>query len=107
VRIYNPDDGERQWVCGHWNGSPIEIGVTPVLHDVPDTEVVHHHPYAEYYIVTHGSGALEVNGERVPLVAGSVVMVESGERHRVVDVGPEGVRWIVVKERSVPGSKLV
>lgn len=78
-----------------------------MLHDVPDTEVVHHHPYAEYYIVTHGAGALEVDGEHVPLVAGSVVMVEAGERHRVAAVGPEGVRWIVVKEKSVPNSKVV
>lgn len=106
MRVYPAPEG-RAWVCGHWNGSPVEIGLGGMLTNVPDGEVLHHHPYAEYYVVTHGRGEVEVDGERVALVAGSVVMVEAGERHRVVSVGPDGVQWIVIKERSEPDSKFV
>ncbi len=51
---------------------------------------------------------LEVEEQRVPLRGGTVVMVEPGERHRVVFVDPEvGARWVIIKERSEPNSKHV
>ena len=51
---------------------------------------------------------LEVEDQRVPLRGGTVVMVEPGERHRVVFVDPEvGARWVIIKERSEPNSKHV
>ena len=107
MRTYTAADGERHWICGHWNGSPLEIGVGGHLFAVPEDEVTHHHPYSEYYVVLEGSGVVEVEGKQVPLEAGSVVMVEAGERHSVVEVSPEGVKWIVIKERSEPGGKLL
>lgn len=93
--------------CGHWNGSPVEIGVTEVLLEVPSTERLHYHNYHEYYVILQGDGSLEVDGSVVPLQAGSVVMVEPGEQHKVVDVGSSGVRWVIIKERSEPNSKHV
>jgi hypothetical protein len=36
-----------------------------------------------------------------------VVMVEPGERHKVASVGEAGARWVVIKERSEPGTKYV
>lgn len=91
--------------CGHWNGSPVEIGVTELLTDVPGTECMHYHDYHEYYVVLEGEGCLEVDGSLVSLSAGSTVMVEPGEKHRVVSVGPMGIRWVIIKERSEPDSK--
>jgi hypothetical protein len=41
----------------------------------------------------------------MPLQAGATVMVEPGERHRVVSVGPMGIRWVIIKERLEPDSK--
>jgi mannose-6-phosphate isomerase-like protein (cupin superfamily) len=92
--------------CGHWNGSPVEIG-EGFLRAVPDSEVRHKHPYHEFYVVLEGEAELEVAGERVPLRAGSVVMVEPGEWHEVVSVSDQGARWVIIKERSEPDSKVV
>jgi len=94
------------WVCGHWNGSPVEIGMGPRI-EVGSYDVMHHHPYCEYYVVLEGEAELEVEGEQVPLRAGVVVMVEPGERHMVTSVGDGGAHWIVIKERSAPGTKHV
>ncbi len=91
--------------CGHWNGSPVEIGVTEVLHDVPSSEQLHFHDYHEYYVILEGEGALEVDNSIIRLEAGSTVMVEPGEKHQVVAVGRDGIRWVIIKERSIPDSK--
>lgn len=93
--------------CGHWNGSPVEIGLTEILFEVPETECLHFHDYHEYYVVLHGSGVLEVDGHNVPLQEGTTVMVQPGEHHQIVDVGSDGIRWVIVKERSEPDSKHV
>ncbi len=92
------------WVCGHWNGSPLAIGMG-LRSEVGSGEVRHHHPYREYYVVLEGVAELDVEGTQVPLRAGIVVMVEPGERHRVVCVGEAGARWVVIKERSEPDTK--
>jgi mannose-6-phosphate isomerase-like protein (cupin superfamily) len=95
--------------CGHWNGSPIEIGFLPTrLRQVPDSDVLHYHDYYEYYVMLEGSAELEVEGQSVPLRADSIVMVEPGGRHRVRFVDPElGARWVIITQRSEPNSKHV
>jgi quercetin dioxygenase-like cupin family protein len=104
LRIYQRTDSHL--FCGHWNDSPVEIGLlTRILRQVPSHEQNHYH---EYYLVLEGNAALTVEGETVPLVAGSLVMVEPGERHHVSWVDPDlGVRWAIIKERSEPDSKHV
>jgi hypothetical protein len=32
-------------------------------------------------------------------------MVEPGEKHQVVSVGSNGIRWVIIKEHSLPDSK--
>ena len=93
--------------CGHWNGSPVEIGVTETLLNVPSTEQLHYHNYHEYYVILEGSGTLEVDDRPVPLKEGTTIMVQPGERHRVISVGERGIRWVIIKERSEPDSKYV
>jgi len=92
-------------MCGHWNGSPVEIGLTELLTRVPETECLHYHDYHEYYVVLEGEGELEVDGSVIALKAGATTMVAPGEKHQVVGVGPHGIRWVIIKERSVPHSK--
>lgn len=46
-------------LCGHWNGSPLEIGLTPLLDEVPTGEVLHRHEYHEYFVVLDGTGSLK------------------------------------------------
>ena len=94
------------WICGHWNGSPLAIG-SGLRSEVGTGEARHHHPYREYYVVLEGTAELEVEGELVQLRAGTVVMVEPGERHMVVAVGQAGARWVVIQERSEPDTKYV
>jgi len=107
VRIY--EEAENPWRCGYWNGSPIEIALTTgVMTRIPAGEAYHYHDFHEYYVVLYGRATLCVEGEDVPLEAGIVVMVQPGERHRVVWIDPDaGTRWIVIKERSAPGSKII
>jgi mannose-6-phosphate isomerase-like protein (cupin superfamily) len=101
--------GDSHLFCGHWNGSPVEIGFLPEpLRRVPEGEVLHYHDYCEYYVMLDGFAELEVEGETVPLQADTVVMVEPGERHRVRCVDPDvGARWVIIKQRSEPNSKHV
>lgn len=49
MRIYAK--GESHLLCGHWNGSPLEIGVTPVLRAVPAGEALHRHPFHEHHVI--------------------------------------------------------
>lgn len=94
--------------CGHWNGSPLEIGVTQTLKAIPPREVYHYHEYHEYYVILQGRGRLNVEGREVPLEAQTVVMVQPRERHRVSWVDTEeGIQWVIIKERSAPESKIV
>jgi quercetin dioxygenase-like cupin family protein len=107
MRIYHKSEesgSDPVWVCGHWNGSPIEIDMG-LRYEIGSSEVRHYHPYREYYIVLEGAAELEVEGTPLSLLAGMVVMVEPGERHRVVSVGEAGARWVVIKERSEPDTK--
>jgi quercetin dioxygenase-like cupin family protein len=109
MQIYHKSEASGDgpaWVCGHWNGSPIQIGMG-LRSEVGSGEIRHYHPYREYYVVLAGAAELEVEGERVPLHAGMIVMVEPGERHRVMAVGETGAHWVVIQERSEPDTKFV
>jgi hypothetical protein len=44
MRIY--DERSSHLFCGHWNGSPVEIGEGRVM-EVPSGEVRHNHPVSE------------------------------------------------------------
>lgn len=107
MRLY--EAGDSHLYCGHWNGSPVEIGLPrEPLMAVPAVEALHYHHYHEYYVMLEGRAELEVEGEIVPLRPGVVVMVEPGEKHRIVSVDAEvGARWVIIKERSEPNSKHV
>ena len=109
MKIYRKSkesEDEPTWVCGHWNGSPIEIGMG-FRSEVGIGEVRHYHPYREYYVVIEGAAELEVEGTIVALSTGMVVMVEPGEHHRVASIGETGARWVVIKERSEQNTKFL
>jgi len=106
MNIYRRVNGHL--LCGHWNGSPVEIGLNGVMKSVPRGEAYHFHEYHEYYVILRGRGALNVEGRGVPLEADTVVMIPLGERHCVTWVDPdEGIQWVIIKERSAPDSKMV
>lgn len=106
MHIYQKTDSH--FFIGHWNGSPVEIGLVQILKAILPSEVYHYHEYHEYYVILHGKGMLNVEGRNVPLEANTIVMVQPGERHRVSWIDPEeGIGWVIVKERSAPNSKIV
>ena len=106
MQIYRKTDSP--WRCGFWNGSPLEIAITGIFKAVRPDERYHYHDYHEYYVVLHGRAMLHVEGRDVPMEADTVIMVQPGERHRIVWVDSEmGVQWVVIKERSVPDGKIV
>ncbi|MCJ7825510.1 MAG: cupin domain-containing protein [Anaerolineales bacterium] len=92
--------------CGRWNDSPVEIGMTELVRQVPGSEAYHFHPYHEYYLFLEGNGEMNVEGKRVPLEAGMLLMVEPGEKHEIASIDAmQGLRWVIIKERSTPDSK--
>ncbi len=106
MRVYPKTDGP--WVCGHWNGSPLEIIMAKGLRAVPADEANRYHAYHEYSIILGDGGILVVEEHEIPLKADTVVMVSPGERHRLTRGDPDaGLRWIVVKERSAPDGKIL
>jgi mannose-6-phosphate isomerase-like protein (cupin superfamily) len=104
VKIYEKKNSHL--FCGHWNGSPVEIG-EGCLTAVPESEVRHKHTYHEYYVFLEGAAQLEVNRKIIPISAGMVIMVEPGEWHQIISISDTGARWIIIKERSEPNSKLL
>ena len=105
MKIFEQEDSPL--FCGHWNGSPVEIGIGR-LRAVPPGEAFHYHEYYEYYVVLNGNAKLNVDGKEYDLAGNSVVMVESGEKHEVTWVDPElGCEWIIIKQKSIPGSKIL
>ena len=111
MKLYSPADSppaHRHLLCGHWNGSPLEIGVSGLAKHIPHGEVYHYHEYHEYYIFLQGRGALVVNGREIPIEGGQVLMVEPREPHRFAWIDPEvGLQWVIVKEKSAADSKVI
>jgi quercetin dioxygenase-like cupin family protein len=106
MRVYSR--GDSHLLCGHWNGSPLEIGLTGRLTALPQGETYHAHPFREYFVVLEGRGAVLVDGRRVDVEAESAVMIEAEEPHRWLWIDPDaGIRWVLVKESSGPHAKTV
>lgn len=92
--------------CGHWNGSPVEIGMSELIHQVPETEAYHFHHYHEYYLILEGFGEMNIEGEMISLEAGTLIMLEPGEKHEIVSIdSKQGLRWVIIKQQSTPASK--
>lgn len=106
MKVYSKTGSGPAWICGHWNGSPLEIGMG-LRKEIGNNEVMHSHPYREYYIAIEGEAQLQVGHDQVRLTPGSVMMVEPGEEHMVSSIAKDGAFWIVVKERSEPGTKVI
>src|SRR5438105_13822489 len=73
----------------------LELGVYVLVAPEPDRQQPHEDD--EVYVVLEGSGALEVEGERVDLREGQAVFVPAGADHRFV--GYEQLAVLVVFAR--------
>ena len=101
MKVYKKTD--KNILCGHWNDSPVEIGLTHILKSLPKEEKLRHHNYYEYYVILDGALKLEVNKKVVKAKKETVVMVAPKEKHRIVWIDPkQGAKWVIIKQESVP-----
>ena len=106
MRVYKKD--KSHLLCGHWNGSEIEIGLTENLKSIPGNNQLHYHPYKEYYLIIEGKGAIQVEDRIVSLSKDMLLMVDSYEKHKWHSIDPfVGIKWVIIKEKSIPDSKLI
>ena len=100
--------GSSHLLCGYWNGSGVEIGLTENLKSIPAGDQLHYHTYREYYLILEGKGAIEVENKIISLSKDTLLVVEPHEKHKWDSIDPiVGIRWVIIKEKSLPDSKIV
>jgi AraC-like DNA-binding protein len=99
----DPSDGAHRWGCFD-EMLPISkaAGGIAWLHrgntyDHPR----HRHTALEMNLVASGRGCYEVDGQRHPLVAGSVLWIRPGEKHYLEERSEDFVMWILAAEASL------
>jgi mannose-6-phosphate isomerase-like protein (cupin superfamily) len=78
----------------------LELGVYVLVAPEPDHQQPHEDD--EVYVVLDGTGVLEVEGEQVPVTAGTAVFVEAGADHRFTAY--EHLSVLVIFERRPAGN---
>lgn len=58
--------------------------------------VAHHHKWEHELVVTKGRGLAIVDGKRIPLRPGVVLLVEDGEEHQFVQHGVAPLKFLTV-----------
>jgi len=58
--------------------------------------VAHHHRWEHELVVTSGRGLAIVDGKRIPLRPGVVLLVEDGEEHQFVQHGAAPLKFLTV-----------
>jgi mannose-6-phosphate isomerase-like protein (cupin superfamily) len=53
-------------------------------HDGPDGRDYHVHPDCEAFVILQGTGMVEIDGSKHPLVMGDIVVAEPGEDHHLI-----------------------
>ena len=95
-------DKPKGWFYGPWNSNvPIPVGYA---NEGINEKHVHRQMY-EIYLVACGSSTAEVNGERVMLRAGDVLVVEPGETHTFLESSADYLHF-VIQTPFVKGDKV-
>ena len=106
MKLY--EKGKSHLLCGHWNGSKIEIGLTENLKSIPGANELHYHTYREYYLIIEGRGSIQVEDRIISLSKDTLLAVDPYEKHKWHSIDPShGIRWVIIKEESRPDSKIV
>ncbi len=92
-------------VCGIKQGSPLKINYVKVK-EVSSQDTSHYHPLGqEYYIYLKGKAILEVEGKHIDASTGDIILVEAGERHRVLQI-IEPVECLVIRTNHSLGDRI-
>lgn len=93
--------GGKGWFVGPWNSPvPVPIGWADEGVDEPHR----HQQMYEVYLVARGESVAVVDGQRVPLRAGDMLLVEPGEAHTFSSSSQDYLHF-VVQTPFVPGDK--
>jgi mannose-6-phosphate isomerase-like protein (cupin superfamily) len=76
----------------------LELGVYVLV--APEADRQQPHDDDEVYVVLEGSGALEIEGQRVPVERGHTIFVPAGAEHRFVGYVGLSVLVVFSKERT-------
>ena len=97
------EDADKGWYLGPWNSElPIPVGYANRGVDERHCHAQMH----EIYLVACGRSEVIVEGRRLTLQAGDVLLVEPGEVHTFVDSSADYFHF-VVQAPFVPGDKVI
>ena len=86
------DQSGKGWIAGPWNSDvPVAVGYADTGVDDPHT----HDSMYEVYFVARGTSSAVVDGHRVDLHAGDVLIVEPGEAHMFVNSSADSLHFVV------------
>jgi quercetin dioxygenase-like cupin family protein len=90
--FHKEEQAAKGWFVGPWNSSiPVAVGYANEGINEPHF----HTDMFEVYLVAQGRSTALVDGERVVLEAGSVLVVEPGEVHTFVEGTPDYYHFVV------------
>ena len=97
------DASGKGWFAGPWDSSvPVAVGWADVGVDEPHAHDTMH----EIYLVARGTSSAVVNGDRVELQAGDLLVVEPGELHTFAESSDDYLHF-VVQAPFVEGDKRI
>lgn len=76
----------------------VSINVVPTGFKIPFNHL--HHQNEEVYIILSGAGIITVDGEQIPVVAGSAVRVATGAARTIENTGSSEMQFICIQARE-------
>jgi mannose-6-phosphate isomerase-like protein (cupin superfamily) len=83
TRFTDPRDAPNAWV-DQLRGPAMSLGTYSLAAGGTDDQLPHRED--EIYVVISGRATLDVEGQRLDVVAGSAVYVSAGQAHRFTDI---------------------
>lgn len=83
-------------ICGDFNDAPLKIA-RAITGNVLERETTHSHHGFEFYMFLKGKAELEVEDKVIVVEKGDVILIESGENHRILNVLEE-IDYITIKD---------
>jgi len=97
MKQYKSKEHEKDCrICGDFNNAPLKIA-RAVTNNVLQREIIHKHKGFEFYIFLKGKAEMEIEGNLISVKKGDVILVESGENHRVINILEE-IDYITIKD---------
>jgi mannose-6-phosphate isomerase-like protein (cupin superfamily) len=92
MRLERATEAGKGWLAGPWDSDlAISVGFARVAVDEPHL----HTRITELYLVARGTSSVHVEGERVQLAAGDVLIVEPGEAHTLVSSSDDYLHFVL------------